>query len=58
MYHLVFVTVTQLYLIVPDLGQAVVRPRYEVGLVSTTVVADTVHPLVVTLQSEVGAPEA
>lgn len=52
--HLVFITVTCLYLIVPDLGQVVVSPRYEVGFVSSIVVANTVHPLVVALQSEVG----
>lgn len=52
---LVFVTVIHLYLIVPDLGQVVVSPRYEVGLVSSAVVADTVYPLLVALQSEVGS---
>lgn len=46
------------YLIIPDLHQAIISPRYEVGLVSSAVVINTVDPLLMALQSEVGSPGA
>lgn len=41
------------YLIVPNLDQSVISSRYEVGFISSTVIINAVHPLIMTLQSEV-----
>lgn len=38
-----------MYLIIPDLNQMVVGPRYKVGLVSSAIVINRVHPLMVAL---------
>ena len=45
---------TQLfYLVVPDLGNPIISARYQVWLVTPTVVVNTVNPFLMSLQGEI-----